>query len=137
VFVKLKRHGYCRSGQQVASGQFLCVFNHIELYKEQSKEDRDKLYACVRFCSMRQCGQWMMGFVRIGSQKLTVSGTYGSDGLPMELGKVLPENRKYLVEVPKELQDKFWAGGGWNSAGSEGPDMYEFGKTLLTKGKKT
>ena len=136
MFVTNKRRGYDRSGSQVASGEFLCIFSDVKA----PGDEHLKLYAVVRSCSMSQFGHFMMGFVKIGGQRLTVSGTYGSDGLPMDLDKLTPENqRKYLTAVPKDLQDKFWAGGGHNSAGSEGPDMFEFGKTLLllkTKGTR-
>lgn len=43
-----------------------------------------KLYAVVRSCAMSQCGQWMMGTINIAGQRVTVSGSYGSDGLPMD-----------------------------------------------------
>ena len=139
MFVTNKRRGYDRSGSQVASGEFLCIFSDTKAKGSEWADEHLKLYAVVLFCSMSQCGHWMMGSVKIGNQKLTVSGTYGNDGLPMDLDKVFPENRKHLSSVPKELQDKFWAGGGHNSAGSEGPDTFEFGKTLLllkTKGTR-
>jgi len=96
------------------------------------KVDRHKLYAYVGRVKLEQLGHFAMGTIRIGNQWLTVSGTYGSDGLTMDYEKVLPQYRHHLVEVPTAIADIFWAGeGGWNSAGSEGPAMHKYGHGLL------
>lgn len=76
--------------------------------------------ALVRYTRMRQMGHWMMGRVRIDGHSLTVSGSYGGDGLPTSV----PDNLYALgVDVPAELVDAWNHGGGWNGAGSEAGAM--------------
>lgn len=108
MFIKCES-GYDRSGQQFARGQFLLLFSRLS--------DK-KLFACVRKVSMTQFGHFMMGFARIGSEKITVSGTYGSDGLTLDLNKY-EHLQKYLVEMPSEFFEMWSKGGGHNSGGSE------------------
>jgi hypothetical protein len=74
----------------------------------------------VRYVRMRQLGHFMMGSAVIGKHRITLSGSYGSDGLP----KTVPDDvYETGVEIPKELHDKWNTGGGWNGAGSEADDM--------------
>jgi hypothetical protein len=74
----------------------------------------------VRYVRMRQLGHFMMGSAVIGKHRITLSGSYGSDGLP----KTVPDEvYEAGVEIPKELHDKWNTGGGWNCAGSEADDM--------------
>ena len=81
-----------------------------------------KLYALVRHTSLRQVGHFMMGTINIGGQRITVSGSYGANGLPMDVEKIDPANRWRLVEVPAAIAEIFWnSSDGWNGAGSEGP----------------
>lgn len=54
--------------------------------------------AFVRRVHLDQCGQWMMGEIKVGSHKQTIFGAYGSDGLPddaprwvWEAGVPIPE----------------------------------------------
>jgi len=114
---------YASDGQQRAAGRFLCLFS----------DDNHNLWGVVRRCSMQQCGHFMMGSIRVGTQTLTMSGTYGSDGLPEDIEKVHEENKKYLTPVREELKKIFWKGGGWNSAGAEAMDMHNWGKQIDTK----
>lgn len=86
------------------------------------KPDDPALYACVRRVALRQFGHWMMGSANINGHWHTVSGAYGSDGLPMDVDK-LPRD---AVQVPPELHEAWNKGGGWNSAGSEAPAMREW-----------
>jgi hypothetical protein len=67
---------------------------------------------------------WMRS-VFDGYYKLSLSGTYGSDGLPMSGDLALWD---LLHPVPTDLTEAFWNGGGHNSSGSEGPAMYEWAK---------
>jgi hypothetical protein len=98
--------------------------------------DGRKLYGIVRHCSLRQFGHWMMGTINIAGQRATVSGTYGDDGLPMDYEDLTLAARAKLVELPKELCDKFWAGGGWNEAGSEAQAMHDWAaKTFKSQSK--
>lgn len=117
MFLKSNR-SYDRYGSQKASGPFLMVFN----------KDKE-LRACVRHVRMSQCGHFMMGQVQLGPFKITLSGTYGSDGLPKEPPEGLWE---HLIPLPEELTQEFWKGGGWNSAGSEAESMVDWAKNNLT-----
>jgi hypothetical protein len=65
----------------------------------------------------------MMGFAHIWNQKISVSGAYGSDGLPLSVDDHIYEKG---MELPKELYDKWNKGGGWNCAGSEAKDVREW-----------
>lgn len=106
-----------------------CPVHSIE-YKHMPSELNRKLYACVRHVSLRQCGHFMMGSARIAGQVVTVSGAYGSDGLPMDYEKLTQSAQQKLVEVPTDLAEKFWQGGGHNSAGEEAPAMREWALSL-------
>lgn len=131
------RGGYTRNGEQRAEGAFLVVMCHET---ERDPSGHRKLRAFVRNIRMKQCGHWMIGTIRasVFGHKIAISlsGTYGSDGLPHDTGfknhadKSIPYESRPIVDlwdvshvVPQELADKFWAGGGHNSAGSEGPSM--------------
>lgn len=118
MFITSSGRSYDRDGGQRAAGSFLMVFN-------KGKE----LRACMRFVKMHQCGQFMMGQVQLGPFKITLSGTYGSDGLPKDPPEGLWE---HLVPLPEDLSQAFWKGGGWNSAGSEAPLMVAWAKNNLS-----
>jgi hypothetical protein len=142
MFIRKSQGGYNRHGEQFARGSFLMIFAHNEFkaaeelgipWSEVNLDGR-KLYACVRHVSLKQMGAWMMGTARIAGQSVTVSGSYGSDGLPMDYEELTPAGRQKLVEVPKDLADKYWAGGGWNSSGSEAPAMKEWALKTFRKG---
>ncbi len=81
------------------------------------------LRAIVRYVRMRQLGHFMMGSARIGSQRITLSGSYGSDGLPVS---VPDEVYQMGAELPGELYNAWNNGGGWNGAGSEAPAMRQW-----------
>lgn len=74
------------------------------------------LRAVVRYVRMTQLGHFMMGTARIGAHRLSLSGSYGSDGLPCS---VPDEVYEAGVELPQELYNLWNTGGGWNGAGSE------------------
>lgn len=135
----VSRRWYTRSGEQRASGPFLMVFNN---YGVGDKSGR-ALRAVVRTTKLHQTGHFMMGSVniaflrsdwwvqqgypRLPTQRQTLSGTYGHDGLPITIDHShVPGFWEALIPVPPELIEKFWRGGGWNSAGTEGPDMLEW-----------
>ena len=78
-------------------------------------------------------GHWMIGSVRIKGQSVTVSGSYGNDGSPMDYENLLTSARAELVELPTELANTFWAGGGHNSAGNEADAMREWALATFKK----
>jgi hypothetical protein len=138
MFLKTnKTSGYNRNGEQYARGPFLIVFSQ-DKYKTPGADPR-ALRAAVRTVSMHQCGHFMMGRTKLGQHQVTLSGSYGRDGLTCD-----PSEREglwdTLLPVPKDLEDQFWAGGGHNTSGSEGPAMREWAlaneKQLRKAGKK-
>jgi hypothetical protein len=83
--------------------------------------NRYPMRGIVRYVRMKQLGHFMMGSAVVGKHRLTLSGSYGSDGLP----KTVPDDAYEAgVEVPKALYDAWNNGGGHNSsAGSEADEM--------------
>jgi len=125
--------------QQRSRGRFLILLDN------GGKE----LRAIVRTVALRQLGHWMMGYARVYGESLTVSGTYGSDGLPKHIDTLRFPNGEYFhhqwrkpsdewidrvwqsaTPVPQELYDMWATGGGHNSAGSEGPSMRQWGRSI-------
>jgi hypothetical protein len=71
-----------------------------QFFKAQSNSY--PLRAIVRYVRMRQLGHFMMGSARINGHSLTLSGSYGSDGLPTS---VPDEIYDAGVELPQYLYD--------------------------------
>ena len=138
MFLSMNRSqcGYTRDGSQKSGGMFLMVFSRGH-----------ELRAAVRPVRLRQCGHWMMGDATLAKQRVTVSGAYGDDGLPMDpdkLSRRYDESLPYphyattgvdidafwnsLIPIPSELTEVFWKGDGWNSSGSEGSAMRAWGR---------
>lgn len=118
---------YAPDGTQKAKGKFLMVIEDPNPGKK-----RAELRACVRTVTLEQLGHWMMGQADLAGQRITLSGSYGSDGLPItlrhkefneDMAKHVWEN---LVRIPEDLQTAFWEGGGHNCAGAEAPRMKEW-----------
>jgi hypothetical protein len=81
-------------------------------------------YAIVRTVALSQLGHFMMGRVNIKGKWRSVSGAYGSDGLPMHIGaQDLPADARPL---PAELYDAWNKGGGHNGAGNEASAMRQW-----------
>ena len=109
--------GYDHSGNQIRTrGDFLLLI--------QPHDGSGPLKAIVRKVALSQCGHWMMGSAKIGKKWYAVSGTYGSDGLPL----TLPNDvyAKYGLLLPAPLYDAWNNGGGWNGVGSEAPLLREW-----------
>jgi len=109
MFIKSKS-GYSNSGEQHASGLFLI------LMQSKNAPIGNNLRAIVRHCSMTQFGQFMMGIVRIKGKSITVSGAYGSDGLPLTVNENIYQAG---IPLPDHLYQAWAHGNGWNSSGSE------------------
>ena len=143
-----KTIGGYRGTEQWCRGPFLLVFDHDKATKvEVGGKEYTPLRALVRLVSLHQLGHFMMGNARIvlganESLKLTLSGDYGHDGLPINIdtlrehllvnGNVVssdvPEKASKLWDrlhvLPPLLVKAFWDGGGHNAAGSEGPALH-------------
>jgi hypothetical protein len=113
---------YVGSEQRCAAGRFLL------LLQLRGGGGPDGTFAVVRKVALRQFGAWMMGKARIhGKGKwATVSGSYGSDGLPMTVDELPPD----AVLLPRHLYDAWNKGGGWNCAGGEAQAMREWANGL-------
>jgi hypothetical protein len=84
--------------------------------------------AIVRHVAMRQLGHFMMGTARVDGISLTLSGSYGADGL---VSSVPDEVYERGLELPVELHEAWNKGGGWNSAGSEADAMKQWALSHL------
>lgn len=112
-----------------------------DAYKAYYSECRNFTYknldypfrALVRYTRLVQFGHFMMGTVRVGNHKLTLSGSYGSDGLPMSVSDEVYEAG---VELPADLRKQWSEGGGWNSCGSEAPALRAWAIKTFARSKK-
>ena len=75
----------------------------------------------------------MMARLTVKGHKLSLSGSYGADGLTKDVPKEVYE---LGVDLPDELRKAWSEGGGWNSAGSEGPKMFEWAQSIMKPAKK-
>lgn len=91
---------------------------------------RAPMRAFVRTIALRQVGHFMMGSTRLFGRRVSISGSYGSDGLPVSV----PRDIYFRgLEVPQQLYDAWNKGEGWNSAGSEAPLFVEWAQANLNK----
>lgn len=106
--------------------------SHCLLFKPTA--NHHPIRAIVRYVRMRQLGHFMIGSARIGKTRITLSGSYGSDGLP----KTVPDEvYEAGTPLPQELYDAWNKGGGWNSAGNEREAMEKWAKQNLITNKST
>jgi hypothetical protein len=85
-----------------------------------------EIRAAIRTAHLIQCGQWMMGSVNLWGHTITLSGTYGEDGLTNDCAS--DELWAMLHPLPPEVARAFWADGtGHNSAGHfSGPLIHDW-----------
>lgn len=121
MFIKPVNTWYDNAGSHSMRGDFLLFC--------QGGDVNDPIKCCVRKVALHQLGCWMMGTVRIYGNSFTVSGAYGSDGLPMQV----PQNvyERLPIRLPDHLREMWDKGGGWNSAGNEGPDVRNWARANL------
>jgi hypothetical protein len=129
MYITTKGHSYYRGAEQRHSrAPFLILV--------QSKERElgpENFRALVRQVALQQCGHFMMGYARIKGLSIIISGSYGSDGLPISVPE---EIYQIAAPVPKELYDAWNKGGGWNSSGKESEAMRKWAvKTFIHKEK--
>jgi len=116
MFLKTRRSGHDYSGQQYASGSFL-------LLVQPTGDAKAPIRALVRFTALRQLGHFMMGQCRVLNHSITLSGSYGNDGLPCHVPQAVYD---HAIDVPAELIAAWNTGGGWNGAGSEARPMRDW-----------
>jgi hypothetical protein len=121
MYLNPVRSYYQGSEQCASAGPFLLL-----LQVRDKPLGPENTFAVVRKVALRQLGHWMMGKVRLHGKGpwATVSGSYGSDGLPMTVD-ALPKDAKPL---PRDLYDAWNKGGGWNGAGNEATAMRQWAK---------
>lgn len=93
-----------------------------------------EIRALVRKVAMHQCGHWMMGSARVFGRTLSLSGSYGGDGLTVTVTREIFDK---AVPIPPELHEAWNKGGGHNSAGSEAIAMREWALANLDKLEST
>lgn len=112
MYISNDHHTYYKGGDQYSSrGDFLILMT----LKGAPLEDTC-MRAVVRKVALHQFGQFMMGYARIGGKVITLSGTYGGDGLPIDVDS---ETFACGYPVPPELYWMWATGRGWNDAGNE------------------
>ncbi len=85
----------------------------------RAENDTTPEYIRLRYPAARNVGD--------GYYDISVSGTYGDDGLPIDANDY-PGLWDHLHPVPVSLADAFWSGGGHNSCGAEGLEFQRWAK---------
>lgn len=118
--------GYDNHGNQYTTrGLFLILVTPKDQYS-----NKDNMRAIVRKVALTQFGHWMMGYARIKGERITLSGSYGGDGLPVSVSDNI---YNASIPLPNYLYDAWANGGGWNSAGSESNLMRKWALENLDK----
>ena len=116
MYLTNKGHTYYRGTEQChTKAPFLLL-----IQDKDQPVGQDNFRALVRSVALHQLGHWMMGTARIKNQSITVSGVYGSDGLPVNVSKEIYD---IGIDVPKRIYNLWNKGGGWNSCGYEADAM--------------
>lgn len=114
---------HTRNGQAHSRDRFL-------LLVQPNKYDSRKMpnpRAIVRTVSLKQCGHFMMGKARIQGETYVVSGTFGNDGLPMDVPEEVYRN---ATVIPDDVLNPYWKG----SDPEEGyTGMYEWARKEFKK----
>lgn len=97
MFIRSDRYGYIGTGQY-ASGLFLAVFCNANAPKLPN--GYKPLRAIVRKVALHQLGHFMMGRLTLMGHPFSLSGTYGSDGLPIE---ITTYGRRNVPPKPEEF----------------------------------
>jgi hypothetical protein len=131
MFVKVTKQGYDKYGQQFAHGYFLMLMSYSDVMPAHTKETEDgriDMRARIVYARMSQLGHFMMASVVVKGHHISLSGTYGGDGLCVTVPKEVWDTG---IPVPSELYDE-WNSGGHNGPGKEAKHMHEFGLKLLS-----
>lgn len=133
MYVDRSGHGYYRGTEQCHTrARFLILMEVDSRDSSPPGPDEKRMRAIVRKVAMRQCGHFMMGVARIKGHSITLSGSYGGDGLPCRVPR---EVFLQGTPVPDDLYEAWNKGGGHNCAGSEAPAMREWALRVLVPKK--
>jgi len=125
MFIEKTVTGYDRDGCQVARRALFLI-----LVQEAGGAGKGEIRAVVRKVALRQFGHFMMGHAMVQGKRLTISGSYGSDGLPVT---VPPEVFNIAIPLPFELLAAWNVGGGHNGSGSEAEAMRQWAMANLDR----
>lgn len=105
------------------------IFDH----PDDKNFGKDREIRClVRRVTMKQLGHWMMATWDHDGYKLSLSGTYGGDGLPIataardEKAAFVRKLWDQLNPVPPDILALFWNDDGHNSCGKNGPAIRDW-----------
>jgi hypothetical protein len=151
MFITVSKSGFNKDDEQFTHGYFLMIFQDPKGDTTTYTNEKDgsvrpvpELRALVRFVRMSPLGNWMMARVKVKDTTISLSGGYGSDGLPINLhGGVGQKGQAiYLPDqihlwdslhvIPKSLQNEFWNGGGHNCVGKEALNFRKWALDNLT-----
>lgn len=114
MFIKVTNQGYTKDGAQFATGKYVAFF---------SDADMKQIWAFCpkRVVRLEQLGHWMMGHIRVDDHQVSISGSAGHDGLPLDIDK-LPDHvknnaAKYFKLLPASLAEEYRRSEGWNDIG--------------------
>lgn len=132
MFITNKRSGYNRNGEQFASGKFLILMQETPGNGpgEIQRVCKAPIRCLVRPTHFTSLGNFCMGFAMIHGRRLTLSGAYGGDGLPVSVDA---ETYARGLELPDELRGLWSNGKGWNGAGNEMDEMKKWALANLPK----
>lgn len=119
MYIEPIRRYYDRDGSQHTSrANFLILVSSKDL-----PCGPDNFRAIVRKVAMAQCGHFMMGTARAFGHSMSLSGSYGEDGLTCDVPHVVFEK---AFPTPRYLYDLWASGSGHNSAGNEAEEMVKW-----------
>lgn len=121
MFLTTTKSGYKRDGEQFAHGLFLVLMTLDMDQPDYRVDGRLRIKAMVRHVRMHQCGHFMMARLKVDGTTIPLSGAYGGDGLTRTVPRDVFD--RHGVELPAALYQAWNKGDGWNSAGTEAPDM--------------
>jgi hypothetical protein len=127
MFITGGKATYTKDGDQKAKGRFLMVFDHPD---DKVFDKKRPLRCLIRPVTMQQLGHWMMAKWTHDGYTLSLSGTYGGDGLPISTA-ANPDKQAFvrklwdqLTPMPDDILALFWHDDGHNSSGKNGPSIH-------------
>ena len=122
MYVKSNDSYYKGTNRCIRKAPFLILMND----PKDTSIGRTHMRGIVRMVAMQQLGHFIIGIARIKNFSITLSGSYGGDGLPVY--KVPQEVYDAGKDIPEWLYELWNKGGGHNSCGSEAEEMRKWAK---------